>query len=301
MQSSTSSSFTASGSWAQQPQQPMLDAFQQPRQTYQSGYLMSSLQGNPMPANGQRFDNPAPLPTKSKSHHLLARSSSSDYGSDSLFDRSHARQSMMDEDAPPVNSVADMISKAQPDQSTSKRGLASPAQAQKLGTPTRSPPPITPQVRYVLVFGFPPEHAGQMATMFAASADTTQPEHEGGNWFRIGYRNHWDYERALRRNGEIVNNSFMIGVLPADGDADPHTPGAPRGLIAHTPSTPGTSGGIGRSQTFSSFGKPLTLAPSAAAYKPAAPASAPQRSSVVIDNKNDAGWGSKISDMIFGW
>ena len=83
-----------------------------------------------------------------------------------------------------------------------------------MGTPTRSPPPPAPQVRYVVVFGFPPEHAAQTATMFAASADTTPPEHEGGNWFRIGYRNYWDYERALRRNGEIVNGSFMIGVIP---------------------------------------------------------------------------------------
>lgn len=67
----------------------------------------------------------------------------------------------------------------------------------------------------------------------------------------------------------------------------------------------GAPSGIGRSQTFASFGKPLSLSPAAAAYKPNPAAQPSKRSSVVFTEgekpKDDNSWGGKISDMIFGW
>ncbi|KZW00042.1 hypothetical protein EXIGLDRAFT_831111 [Exidia glandulosa HHB12029] len=312
MQSSTSSSFSASTSWAQPQQHTTLDAFQQPRQTYQSGYLLSAVQGNPLPAQGQRFENPAPIPTKSKSHHLLPHTSSSDYGSDTLFDRSRARQNMMDEDAPPINSVADIIGQAQADPHAASKKLAGPAESpRRLGiSSTRSPPPSQQQQQqttyYVVVFGFPPEEYAQTANLFAASGETTAPQpctHEGGNWFKIGFRSQYDFNRALRRNGELINGTYMIGVLPVDADSDvPVTGNAPRGMDMSLSPVPS---GMGRSQTFASFGKQLSLNPATAAFKPAPAAQPAQRSSVIFGDgekpKEDNSWGGKLSDMIFGW
>ncbi|KAH7105744.1 hypothetical protein BKA62DRAFT_826174 [Auriculariales sp. MPI-PUGE-AT-0066] len=306
--------------WGQQQQNPPIDPFQRSSQAYQSGYLMSAVQGNPMPSNSQRFDNPALLPTKSKAHHL-AHPVSDDYGADSLFDRPKTRHAM-DEDAPPVNSVTDIISQAQLDPLGKKLphsndpprrlGLASPNRnrtpshnhSQSLSQRVTSPSEVT----YVLVFGFPPEQYDVVASTFA-SADASAPErppHDRANWFKIGYRNAWDAQRALRRNGEVVENVFMIGVVSVEAEMDVAAP------TSRSTGMDFASSALGRPQSATAFGKPLAIAPSSSAFRPqsAAPSSGavakPASTSSIFDQDkpaNGAGntWGNKISDMIFGW
>lgn len=49
--------------------------------------------------------------------------------------------------------------------------------------------------------------------LFQSLGDTTEPEpSENGMWFTIGFRNSWEAERALRRNGKIMDEMYMIGV-----------------------------------------------------------------------------------------
>lgn len=83
----------------------------------------------------------------------------------------------------------------------------------------------------------------------------------------------------------------------------PMSPSASRGMFGAQDSGPSQS--IARSQTFASFGKPLSLNPATAAFKPAPAAQPSKRSSVMFTEgekpKEDNSWGGKISDMIFGW
>lgn len=52
--------------------------------------------------------------------------------------------------------------------------------------------------------------------------DTTDPEpSENGMWFTIGFRQSWEAERALRRNGKIMDDTFMIGVARSVSGLDP--------------------------------------------------------------------------------
>jgi len=178
-----------------------------------------------------------------------------------------------------------------------------------------------PEVTFVLVFGFPPEQYSSVASTFA-SADASPPERASDttNWFKIGYRSTWDAQRALRRNGEVVDGLFMIGVvavvrslrpvalLPStdlaaqDAEMDVSAP-VPRPASGDL-----ASPGLGRSQTFTTFGTPIALAPSHSAFRPpsAAPSGGakPASTSPVFaapETGQSGGWTSKISDAIFGW
>ena len=38
------------------------------------------------------------------------------------------------------------------------------------------------------------------------------PGPEGANWFKIAYKHEWEAARAVRKNGELINGAWMVGV-----------------------------------------------------------------------------------------
>ncbi len=67
---------------------------------------------------------------------------------------------------------------------------------------------------YVVVFGYPPDKYSVAVEYFKQIGDTTDPEPntEIMNCFRIGYKQPTDAMWAVRKNGEIINGSWMVGV-----------------------------------------------------------------------------------------
>ena len=65
----------------------------------------------------------------------------------------------------------------------------------------------------MVVFGYPPDKYSVTAEYFRSLGETTEPEQSSEvlNCFRIGYLNPPEAMRALRKNGEIINGSFMVG------------------------------------------------------------------------------------------
>ena len=91
-----------------------------------------------VPQSGQRYDDAPIIPTKAKMNHALERSTTSDFGTDSMFEKSRYpslqsrsgflcpdertcfRTSRPDEDAPPVTSVNELMNDIPPDSSQSR-------------------------------------------------------------------------------------------------------------------------------------------------------------------------------------
>jgi nuclear pore complex protein Nup53 len=98
-------------------------------------------------------------------------------------------------------------------------------------------PPQTPrlvqgpdsQPLYVIVFGYPPDK--YTATLeylksLGGENETTDatPHSQITNCFRLGFRNPGDALRAVRKNGEVIGGSWMIGVKWAVSHIYPHVP-----------------------------------------------------------------------------
>jgi nuclear pore complex protein Nup53 len=80
----------------------------------------------------------------------------------------------------------------------------------------------------VIVFGYPPDKYSVTAEYFRSLGDATEPDPNADvtNCFRIGYRDPSAAMRAVRKNGEILGGSWMIGAkwavcvfLCSSGDA----------------------------------------------------------------------------------
>ena len=69
------------------------------------------------------------------------------------------------------------------------------------------------QPLYIIVFGYPPDKYSVTAEYFKSLGDSTDadPNTEITNCFRIGYRDPGDAMRAVRKNGEILAGSWMVG------------------------------------------------------------------------------------------
>ena len=77
-------------------------------------------------------------------------------------------------------------------------------------------PPVAQQPNqplYIVVFGYPVDKFSLTVEYFKAIGDATDPEEstELVNCFRIGYRDPGDALRAVRKNGEVISGTFMIG------------------------------------------------------------------------------------------
>jgi hypothetical protein len=79
-------------------------------------------------------------------------------------------------------------------------------------------PPATPhqaaEPLYVIVFGYPPDKYSVAVEYFKQLGETTEPDPntEIFNCFKIGFRNPAEAMWAVRKNGEIVGGSWMVGV-----------------------------------------------------------------------------------------
>jgi nuclear pore complex protein Nup53 len=68
---------------------------------------------------------------------------------------------------------------------------------------------------YVVVFGYPADRYGATAEFFRSlgeHATEPEPHAEIANCFRIGFRAPTDALRAVRKSGEVLGGSFMVGV-----------------------------------------------------------------------------------------
>ena len=67
---------------------------------------------------------------------------------------------------------------------------------------------------YIIVFGYPPDKYSVAVEYFKQLGEVTEPEAntEVVNCFRIGFKNPGDALRAVRKNGEIISGSWMVGV-----------------------------------------------------------------------------------------
>jgi len=66
---------------------------------------------------------------------------------------------------------------------------------------------------YIIVFGYPPDKYSVTVEYFKSLGAATDPDPhtEIGNCFKIGYHDGGDAMRAVRKNGEVLGGSFMIG------------------------------------------------------------------------------------------
>jgi nuclear pore complex protein Nup53 len=69
------------------------------------------------------------------------------------------------------------------------------------------------EIHYVIVFGYPPDKYSVTTEYFKSIGDTTDPDPnmQITNCFRIGYRDFGEGMRAVKRNGEILGGSYLIG------------------------------------------------------------------------------------------
>ncbi|KAG6889794.1 hypothetical protein C0992_004059 [Termitomyces sp. T32_za158] len=223
------------------------ESLSQSRSHYQPGYLLSS-QNNASPQGNTRVDELPIVQTKAKMNHMLSRGPS-DFGMSSMFENTRQRKNVADEDAPPINSVNDIpnevsFTSSSPFHASSRVRLALiisstinpplsirfppyqdsadevPLFARRTQRPTATPqqPTQTQQPIYIIVFGYPPEKYSTAVEFFQSLGATTDPDPhlEISNCFRIGFTDAGDALRAVRKNGEVLSGSWMVGVKWAD-------------------------------------------------------------------------------------
>ena len=74
--------------------------------------------------------------------------------------------------------------------------------------------PSTTPISYVIVFGYPPDKYSVTVEYFKSLGAATEPEPstEIVNCFRIGFRDPGEAARVVRRNGEVLGGTWMVGV-----------------------------------------------------------------------------------------
>lgn len=225
----------------------------------------------------------------------------------------------MEEDAPPVDTLDDFdndagvpyISSPPPQQpAPAPAGTMSPSKKRDLSLPNGSSQSSSgatkngssSTVYKLIVFGYPPNLESSVLKEFASIAPLSynskqdpspSPNANGSNWFTIAYDNDWAAMRALRKNGDIVADSAMIGVKWADGSR-----------VAENASTDLTlssqqqqSSSITRSNTTSNLGIPATVLPASQAFLPKPNNNgAAMKKSATMNKINDMG---KLDPSIF--
>ena len=107
--------------------------------------------------------------------------------------------------------------------SSLRRPLA-PSRSQSGASQQSAFPPQTPRSQgpdpqpvYVIVFGYPPDKYTATLEYFKSlggEGETTEatPHSQITNCFKLGYKNPGDALRAVRKGGEVVGGSWMVGV-----------------------------------------------------------------------------------------
>lgn len=277
------------------------------------------------PQNVQHTDEIPTIQTKAKMNLALSRGGASHFGADSMFENSSTqRQAFADTDAPPTTSINDVfrespfgtVEKVSP-RPFSPDGpfFGTPARQSRTGAPPSAAP-----ITYVIVFGYPPDKYSVTVEYFKSLGAATEPEPNAEivNCFRIGFRDPGEAARVVRRNGEVLNGSWMIGIKWADSAAAAAA-AADLGssLRAHEFSTStGPSQGVQPSamvidspSSSTVVGTPIKLAPSVAAFRKGhAPAAAspaqkitPVSSATPQGPASNKGMLGQVTDMFFGW
>ncbi|CDO77665.1 hypothetical protein BN946_scf184969.g16 [Trametes cinnabarina] len=278
---------------------PLNDGLSQSRSHYQPGYLMSANQSSSSPPS-TRHEDPPMVQTKAKMNHAFSGGAIADFGMDSMFEssRQRPRQTFADEDAPPTASVNDLINEI-PEPSSGRfpqKAAFEPSQSR------------ASLFRYSVTVEY-----------FRSLGETTEPEQSSEimNAFRIGYLHPAEAIRAVRKNGEVIGGSWMVGAKwadPAQADAilgpslarsTTHSPDvfapSPDGnavpssssnVFGPSPSSrmsvdeivPRNGTSRGAEPSTPTVGTPIKLAPSAAAFRrggSSAPATVAKAASVV--------------------
>ncbi|KAF7298667.1 hypothetical protein MIND_00813900 [Mycena indigotica] len=307
----------------------------QSRTHYQPGYIMGASQSGGSPTGGnQRVDEPPVVQTKAKMNHAFSRGggrSDSDFGGmESMFQSSRQRQALADEDAPPMSSVNDIPTEMYADSSFQPRTSTFGASA--FGRPRPKPQTTTTTSQspslYIIVFGYPADKYSLTVEYFKSLGDASDadPHAEIINCFKIGYRDPADAMRAVRKNGEVLGGSWMVGAKWADPAAAEALLSQATARFSSPEPQPSTSGSMLMAvdspsptpppHSFNSHtpmvGTPIKLAPSSSAFrrgvpnapsKPATPV--PQAAPTLPPAPGQAspskGMLGQVSDMIFGW
>ncbi|KLO12690.1 hypothetical protein SCHPADRAFT_904842 [Schizopora paradoxa] len=313
------------------------DSLSQSRSQYQPGYLLSLAQSQAGQQGTPRFDEPHLIPTRAKMNPSFPRNTSSDFGTESIFESTkHGHhEGLDDEDGPPNISVNDLVNDvyidphrikqnfySTPSRSTNVTNKQSGAQAQSSQF----------QTLYVVVFGYPTTRFSPTAAHFQSLAEggTTEIEicSDVENAFKLGYKFPWEAARALRKNGEIVSGEggrWIVGVKWADsllaeeilGSAAMNNGVSSPNTHEQRVASPQTADSLDpfNSQLqrmvstptvppTHSIGTPIKLAPSASAFRRVDSDSG--RKANVKASGQEMGSPSKgvfgqVTDMIFGW
>lgn len=85
--------------------------------------------------------------------------------------------------------------------------------------PRQQQPTQEQQALYVIVFGYPQDRYSVTVEYFKSLGDVSEPDlnTEILNCFKIGYRDPGDAMRAVRKNGDVLCGSYMVGVKWAVG------------------------------------------------------------------------------------
>ncbi|KAJ7879320.1 hypothetical protein B0H14DRAFT_3435201 [Mycena olivaceomarginata] len=310
------------------------DTLSQSRSHYQPGYLMSASQANNSPTGAQRVDEAPVVQTKAKMNNAFSRGPSSDFGMDSMFQSTRQRQTLADEDAPPMSSVNDIPTEmyAAADSNNSFQPRASAFTSPSRSAFGRRPPPpssSSTQAQQPMLYIISLTGGG------SASVSDPDPHAEIVNCFRIGYRDPADAMRAVRKNGEVLGGSWMVGAKwadPAQAEAllnqplvarhtspDPMAVDSPSPSPSLNPNNSNNSGfGLG-----ATVGTPIKLAPSASAFRRGGASPSKPPAAQAQQASSAQGWGAaaaapatpvapaekavgkgvigQVSDMIFGW
>jgi hypothetical protein len=244
----------------------------------------------------------------------------------------------MEEDAPPVDTLDEFdndagipyVSSPPPQQPAPlTAGNASPSKRplQLNGTSSSSFPSASAQNGFVsssssssnggyklIVFGFPANLQSAVLKEFAAIAplsynSITDPNPSsssvslsipptGSNWFTIAYDTEWAAARALRKNGDIIADSAMIGVKWADGDnINSSNGGASSDVVSSSQQQQQSQQNLPRPSTASNLGTPATVLPASQAFLPKPISNgAAMRKSATMNRINDMG---KLDPSIF--
>ncbi|KAI0255761.1 hypothetical protein BJV78DRAFT_1173107 [Lactifluus subvellereus] len=319
-------------SWASNSQSGPLsstlnDPFLQSRSNYQSGYLMSMSQNNTSPPAHQRFDDMPLVTTKAKLNSTLSRTPTREFGKDPMFESSRQRQTS-DEDAPPTASVNDILNATYTDSpSYLQRSITNFDSSMVIARASQNTPHPAAEPLYVIVFGYPPDKYSVAVEYFKQLGETTDPDPntEISNCFRIGFKNPVDAMWAVRKNGEVVGGSWMLGVkladpsqaervlsqsvarLPYPPDVNPPSDAVPADSVGPSHSPPTARSPYNSTPT---VGTPIRLAPSASAFRKPGQAPKPATStpgqSAPPAAVGTPGTPSKsvlgqFSDFVFGW
>lgn len=303
---------------------------------------MSVSQNSTAPSTSPRFEELPVVQTKAKLNSSLTHAPTVEFGKDPMFESSIRRQAL-DEDAPPTASVNDIVNTTYPDAHVSSfsrsRGIPNgqPVYSPAARQPHHNNVSLTAEPLYVVVFGYLSDKYSITVEYFKQLGDSTEPDThaEVVNAFRIGYKQPVDAMRAIRKNGEIISGSWMVGtkwenpsraeaifgqavarsnLQSVDYSAPGGTTSAPMtdGMNVDEPSALVLSrAGSSNARQAPSVGTPIHLAPSASAYRKPGAATKSSLSAgsgvaqpLAIDASlpsSSKGVLGQLTDLVFGW